>query len=75
MRSIVQNNYWGWNDNAYGAGALGRLIYFAQSGPQPIRMQQREDGVSIDQIVLSPVQYLNSAPCALTNDSTVVPES
>ena len=42
---------WGWNDNAY--GSVGAPIYFATSGTQRIRIQVREDGVSIDQIVLS----------------------
>lgn len=64
----VQN--WGWNDNDW--GALGPHVYFAQTGTRTIRVQQREDGVSIDQIVLSPAQYLTSAPGALKNDSTIV---
>ena len=29
-------------------------MYFATTGPQTIRIQRREDGISIDQIVLSP---------------------
>ena len=44
---------WGWQDNGYGTGVLGPLIYFSDDGPQTIRMQTREDGLSIDQIVLS----------------------
>lgn len=44
---------WGWQDNGYGAGVLGPPIYFAASGPQRIRIQVREDGLGIDQIVLS----------------------
>jgi hypothetical protein len=43
---------WGWQDNGY--DSLGALVYFAITGTQTIRIQQREDGVSIDQIVLSP---------------------
>src|SRR5262249_41187058 len=49
---------WGWQDNGYGTGVLGPLIYFANDGPQTIRIQQREDGISLDQIVLSPDRYL-----------------
>ena len=64
---------WGWQDNGYGAGVLGPLVYFATTGPQTIRVQQREDGVSIDQIVLSPVNFVNTAPGALKNDTTIVP--
>jgi hypothetical protein len=63
---------WGWNDNAYGAGALGPLVYFAADGRQTIRVQSREDGLSIDQIVLSPERYLAAAPGATKNDATIV---
>jgi hypothetical protein len=65
---------WGWQDNGYGAGVMGPLIHFAASGPQTIRIQTREDGLSIDQIVLSPETYVNSAPGALKNDTTIVPK-
>jgi hypothetical protein len=63
---------WGWNDNAYGQGALGPLVYFAEDGGQTIRIQTREDGLAIDQIVLSPVTYLDRAPGATKNDTTIV---
>lgn len=63
---------WGWQDNAYGTGALGPLVYFAASGPQTIRIQQREDGISIDQIVLSPERYLTSAPGTTKHDATIL---
>jgi endonuclease/exonuclease/phosphatase family metal-dependent hydrolase len=65
---------WGWQDNGYGTGVLGPLVYFAQSGPQTVRIQQREDGISIDQVVLSPAQYLTAAPGATRNDATLVAE-
>jgi hypothetical protein len=64
---------WGWQDNGYGTGVLGPLIEFAAAGPQRLRIQTREDGFSIDQIVLSPSQYLSSAPGALKNDTVIVP--
>jgi len=64
---------WGWNDNAYGTGALGPLVYFATAGPQTIRVQQREDGISIDQIVLSPSLYLTNAPGATKQDALILP--
>ena len=66
---------WGWQDNGWGTGVLGPLVYFATSGTQRIRIQVREDGFSIDQIVLSAGTYLNSAPGALRNDATVLPVS
>lgn len=64
---------WGWQDNGWGAGVLGPLIYFAASGAQTIRVQAREDGIAIDQIVLSPTTFLNAAPGALKNDATIHP--
>ena len=66
---------WGWQDNGWGAGVFGQLIRFANSGTHTIRIQPREDGLSIDQIVLSPSTYLNVAPGALKNDNTILPES
>jgi hypothetical protein len=51
---------------------MGPVIYFAATGPQTIRIQQREDGLSIDQIVLSPSTWLNTSPGALKNDATVI---
>jgi hypothetical protein len=63
---------WGWNDNGYGSGVLGPTVVFATAGTQRIRIQTREDGLSIDQIVLSPGRYLNSAPGATKNDTTIV---
>ncbi|MFL5638298.1 MAG: Ig-like domain-containing protein, partial [Gemmatimonadaceae bacterium] len=62
---------WGWNDNGY--GVLGPLLYFATSGPQTVRIQQREDGISIDQIVFSPQLYLTTAPGATKQDSVKLP--
>ena len=66
---------WGWQDNGYGAGVLGPLMYFAASGPQTIRIQTREDGLPIDQLVLSPSTYLSSAPGSTKNDTTILPTS
>ena len=63
---------WGWQDNGYGSGVLGPLVYFASSGPQRIRVQPREDGFSIDQIVLSSQQYLTTSPGALKLDATIL---
>ena len=50
-------------------------IYFAESGSQTLRIQPREDGLSIDQIVLSPAAYLSSSPGAPKNDATVLSKS
>ena len=64
---------WGWQDNAYWLAQAAR-VRFATSGPQTIRVQVREDGVAIDQIVLSPVTWLSSPPGGLKNDTTIVPK-
>ena len=45
---------------------------FATTGLHTIRVQTREDGVSIDQIVLSARKYLTSAPGPLKNDTTIL---
>jgi len=66
---------WGWQDNGWGVGVLGPLVYFAATGPQTMRIQTREDGLSIDQIVLSPSTFVNSAPGARFNDQTILPKS
>jgi hypothetical protein len=63
---------WGWQDNGYGAGVLGPVIYFQTTGPQRLRVQRREDGFSIDQLVLSAGRYLTQSPGALKNDTTIV---
>jgi endonuclease/exonuclease/phosphatase family metal-dependent hydrolase len=56
-------------------GVMGPLIYFQSTGTQTIRVQTREDGLSIDQIVLSPQAYLNSSPGALKNDTVILPST
>jgi hypothetical protein len=61
---------WGWQDQAY--GALAPNLVFDRAGQHTIRVQVREDGLTIDQIVLSPSTYLSTAPGALKNDNTIV---
>jgi hypothetical protein len=62
---------WGWNDDGY--GTLGAPVYFATSGLQTIRIQQREDGVMCDQVVLSAGAYFSKRPGLTRSDSTIVP--
>jgi acid phosphatase type 7 len=64
---------WGWQDNAWWTGQTAR-VRFATSGRQTLRVQVREDGVSLDQIVLSPVTWFSTAPGALRHDTTIVPK-
>jgi hypothetical protein len=63
---------WGWNDNGYDGD--GPLVRFATTGTHRVRVQVREDGVSLDQIVLSPSRYLTAAPGAAKRDATIVPK-
>jgi HKD family nuclease len=60
---------WGWADNGW--GSLGVHVYFKATGTHTLRVQQREDGAIIDQIVLSPTTYLNGAP-GPRNDATQI---
>ena len=61
---------WGWADDSY--GGFGSPMYFGTSGPQTIRIQVREDGLSLDQIVLSADTYAVTPPGATKSDTTVV---
>ena len=67
------NQGWGWSDNGW--GAPGVQVYFATTGTHTVRIQQREDGAIVDQIVLSPNTYLTTPPGGRQNDNTVLPES
>jgi hypothetical protein len=62
---------WGWQNGAYWI-SQPTTMRFAASGTHTMRIQVREDGVQLDQIVLSPVKFLNAPPGRVTNDSTIV---
>jgi hypothetical protein len=64
---------WGWQDSAYWL-SQPTVVTFPTTGTRTLRIQVREDGALIDQIVLSPSTYLNTRPGAVTNDSTTVPK-
>jgi FG-GAP-like repeat len=66
---------WGWRDDAWGQrGAMSALtLRFTRGGYQRVRIQTREDGVSIDQLVLSAEQYLTTRPGTVKNDTTILP--
>lgn len=66
---------WGWQDNGWGIGVSGPHIVFTTTGTHRIRVQTREDGLSIDQIILSPSQFLTQSPGALKNDTNIYPQS
>ena len=58
-------------DGAYWLSQASTLS-FASSGTHTLRVQTREDGVAIDQVVLSPATNLSTAPGAQLSDNTVV---
>ena len=64
---------WGWQDSGYWISAPP--VRFQSAGPQTLRIQTREDGLQIDQMVLSPVTYFSTAPGALKNDGTMLPRT
>jgi endonuclease/exonuclease/phosphatase family metal-dependent hydrolase len=65
---------WGWADRGYWT-AQNPLVMFGARGTHTIRVQTREDGAQIDQIVLSPVNYLSRAPGSTSNDATILAHS
>jgi acid phosphatase type 7 len=64
---------WGWQDDAWWLGDSA-VVRFTTGGPRTIRIQTREDGVEIDQIVLSPVRFFGSPPGPPRDDRTIVPK-
>ena len=65
---------WGWQDGAYWLTQT-TTVRFASNGAHTLRIQTREDGVQIDQVVLSAVTFLTSAPGPIANDTTIVPKA
>ena len=64
---------WGWEDDGWGAvDRNGVLLRFPEGGYQNLVIQTREDGVSIDQVVLSSEKYLTTRPGAAKNDNTIL---
>jgi len=64
---------WGWQNTAYWL-SQATTVTFATSGAHTMRVQVREDGVQLDQIVLSASQYANAPPGPVHNDTTIVPK-
>jgi hypothetical protein len=62
---------WGWEDDGWGGvDVSGVTLRFPEGGPQTIRIQTREDGVSVDTVVLSSEKHRTLRPGAAKNDST-----
>jgi hypothetical protein len=72
--TAVSLHGWGWQNGAYWL-LQPATVTFAASGSHTMRIQVREDGVQLDQIVLSPGKFLTAPPGPLTNDSTILPRS
>ena len=64
---------WGWQDNAWWLGESS-VVKFAAAGSHTIRVQTREDGVDVDQIVLSPVTFFTNPPGPVRDDQRIVPK-
>jgi len=47
-------------------------IRFAEGGRQTVRIQTREDGLSVDQIVFSSEKYTAVRPGTANNDKTIL---
>jgi phosphatidylserine/phosphatidylglycerophosphate/cardiolipin synthase-like enzyme len=71
--STCQSIGWGWQRNAYWLPDTGD-VWFPTTGQHTIRVQVREDGAEIDQIVLSPSTYATNPPGPVSNDNTIVPK-
>ena len=69
---------WGWNrDGITPFTPVGELIRFESDGPQTIRIQTREDGLSIDQVVLSSLTYVGEdfRPGVAKRDTIILPKT
>jgi len=71
--ATCQSFGWGWQRNAYWLADSGD-VWFPTGGAHTIRIQSREDGVDIDQIVISPSAYATNAPGPVSADATIVPK-
>jgi hypothetical protein len=63
---------WGWQDAGYGLNVTGPVIPAFTDNLVNIRVQAREDGISIDQIVLVPAN--SNAPGFQKQDTTIYPQ-
>ncbi len=64
---------WGWEDDGWGSvNTNGVTLRFPDGAYHQIFIQQREDGVSIDQVVLSSEKYATARPGSAKNDATIL---
>ena len=57
---------WKWDDIWTGVTTEGEKFYLASEGPHTVRIQRREDGLAIDQIIISSGTFLNTRPSTNT---------
>ena len=62
---------WGWRNGAWWL-AQDALVRFPAASEQVVRVQSREDGTAVDQILLSPTTYFDAPPGLPANDTTVL---
>ena len=63
---------WGWQDGAWWLSQVP-VVSFATPGTKTIRIQLREDGVMLDQVILGTSTWAESAPGPVRDDTTIVP--
>ncbi|PYR39697.1 MAG: hypothetical protein DMF93_13250 [Acidobacteria bacterium] len=66
---------WGWHDDGWGAGVRGPAVYFKSNGYHTVRIQAHEDGLAIDQVIISSRAWLTAKPGAPKNSTNVYPRS
>ena len=64
---------WGWQNTSWWRSDPSTFV-FTTAAPHTLRIQVREDGVMLDQIVLSPSQFLSTPPGPVVNDQVIVPK-
>jgi hypothetical protein len=69
--SAASLNGWGWANGAYWL-SQPTTVTFGDNATHTLRVQVREDGVQLDQIVLSPATFASSAPGPVSDDHTIV---
>jgi endo-1,3-1,4-beta-glycanase ExoK len=70
---VQPDHGWGWTNNNW--CHLAANLFFQNTGMHTVRVQVREDGFSIDQIVLSPSTYLWASPGKGADDTTILAEN
>ncbi|PYR34688.1 MAG: hypothetical protein DMF93_23045 [Acidobacteria bacterium] len=66
---------WGWHDDGNGIGVRGPTVRFATSGMHTLRIQARELGLGIDQLILSSHKWLMTRPGAPKKSTNVYPKT